>query len=34
MDSMQSTTYEDVKNGATYLTIMEQNFDVLKEALN
>ena len=34
MDSMQSTTYEDVKNGATYLTIMEQNLDVLKEALN
>ena len=31
MDSMQSTTYEDVKNGATYLTIMEQNLDVLKE---
>lgn len=34
MDSMQSTTSEDVKNGETYLSIMEQNLDVLKEALN
>jgi len=34
MDSMQSTTAEDVKAGASYLTIMENNLVVLKEALN
>ena len=33
MDSMQSTTSEDVKNGASYLSIMESNLNVLKEAL-
>ena len=33
MDSMQATTSEDVKNGATYLSIMKQNLSVLKEAL-
>lgn len=33
LDSMQSTTSEDVKNGATYLNIMESNLSVLKEAL-
>ena len=33
MDSMQSTTAKDVKDGATYLGIMEKNLDVLKEAL-
>lgn len=33
MDSMQATTSEDVANGATYLSIMEQNLEVLKEAL-
>lgn len=33
MDSMQATTSEDVKNGATYLSIMEQNLSLLKEAL-
>lgn len=33
LDSMQSTTSEDVKNGATYLSIMEKNLKVLKEAL-
>ena len=33
MDSMQSTTSKDVKNGATYLGIMEKNLEVLKEAL-
>lgn len=32
-DSMQSTTSDDVKNGATYLSIMEKNLNVLKEAL-
>ncbi len=33
LDSMQSTTKEDVKNGASYLSIMENNLEVLKEAL-
>ena len=33
MDSMQSTSSEDVKNGASYLFIMEKNLDVLKTAL-
>lgn len=33
LDSMQSTTSEDVKNGATYFSIMESNLNVLKEAL-
>ncbi len=34
MDSMQSTTSDDVKNGATYYSIMEKNLEVLREALN
>ena len=33
MDSMQSTTSQDVKNGATYLSIMEKNLSVLTDAL-
>lgn len=33
MDSMQSTTSEDAANGTTYLSVMEQNLSVLKEAL-
>ena len=33
MDSMQSTTYQDVANGTTYLSLMAKNLDVLKEAL-
>ena len=33
MDSMQSTTSKDVKNGTTYLSVMEQNLSVLKEAV-
>ncbi len=33
MDSMQSTTSKDVANGTTYLSIMEQNLSVLKQAL-
>ncbi len=33
LDSMQSTTSDDVKNGATYLGIMQSNLEVLKEAL-
>ena len=34
MNSMQSVTAEDVKNGITYLSMMEENLAVLKEALN
>jgi zinc transport system substrate-binding protein len=33
LDSMQSTTSEDVANGATYLSIMEENLKVLEEGL-
>ena len=33
MDSMQGTTGEDVGNGATYLSVMEANLEVLKQAL-
>ena len=33
MDSMQSTTSQDVANGTTYLSVMEKNLSVLKEAL-
>ena len=33
MDSMQSTTSQDVASGTTYLSLMEKNLDVLKEAL-
>ncbi len=33
MDSMQSVTARDVKDGADYLAIMEQNLDTLREAL-
>ncbi len=34
MDSMQATTSKDVKNGATYLSIMQNNLEVLKKALS
>lgn len=34
MDSMQSTTSENIADGATYLSVMESNLDVLKTALN
>jgi len=33
LDSLQSTTSEDVKNGVTYLSVMKDNLEVLKEAL-
>ncbi|MCR4673794.1 MAG: metal ABC transporter substrate-binding protein [Lachnospiraceae bacterium] len=33
MNSMQSTTYDDVDNGVTYLSVMEENLGVLKQAL-
>lgn len=34
LDSMQSTTSQDVENGTTYLSVMQNNLQVLKEALN
>lgn len=34
MDSMQSTTSDDIADGASYLSIMESNLSVLKDALN
>ena len=33
LDSMQSVTSKDVKNGADYLAIMEKNLETLKDAL-
>ena len=33
LDSMQSATSDDVKVGTTYLSVMEDNLEVLKEAL-
>ena len=33
LDSMQSTTSDDIANGTTYLSVMESNLGVLKEAL-
>jgi len=33
LDSMQSLSLDDIKNGTTYLSIMESNLSVLKEAL-
>ncbi len=33
LDSMQSTTAADISKGATYLSIMESNLEVLKQAL-
>ena len=34
LNSMQSVTAEDVENGITYLSMMEENLNALKEALN
>ena len=34
LDSMQSTTESDIKKGARYLSIMQSNLEVIKEALN
>lgn len=34
LDSMQSTTADDVKDGATYYDIMAKNLKVIKKALN
>ena len=33
LNSMQSTTSDDVKNGTTYFSVMEANLEVLEEAL-
>lgn len=33
LDSLQSVTREDMENGVTYLSIMQDNLEVLKEAL-
>jgi len=33
LDSLQSVTAENVRNGVTYLSVMESNLDVLREAL-
>ncbi len=33
MDSMQATTAKDIENGTTYLSVMEKNLSVLKDAL-
>ncbi len=34
LDSMQGTTASDIQAGITYLSVMESNLEVLKEALN
>lgn len=34
LDSMQSVTASDIKNGTTYLSVMKENLEVLKLALN
>ena len=34
IDSMQTTTMKDVEKGKTYLSVMEDNLTVLKEALS
>ncbi|MBQ5995302.1 MAG: zinc ABC transporter substrate-binding protein [Clostridia bacterium] len=33
LDSLQSTTSEDVAGGTTYISVMQKNLDVLKQAL-
>ena len=33
LNSMQSITSDEIKNGVTYLSVMEDNLKVLKEAL-
>ena len=34
LNSMQSTTGQQIKDGADYIAIMTSNLDVLKEALH
>ena len=33
LDSLQSVSDKDIRNGITYLSVMEKNLEVLKEAL-
>ena len=33
LNSMQSITAEEIKDGTTYLSVMEDNLKVLKEAM-
>ena len=33
LDSLQSTTAQDAEDGVTYLSVMERNLSVLKQAL-
>ena len=33
LNSMQSTTGADADSGVTYISVMEENFDVIKAAL-
>ena len=33
LNSMQSITSDEIKNGVTYFSVMEDNLKVLKEAL-
>ena len=33
LDSMQATTAQDAAGGVTYVSVMEKNLEVLKEAL-
>ena len=34
LNSLQSVTAEDIERGVTYLTIMQENLEALKQALN
>ncbi|MDE5771640.1 MAG: metal ABC transporter substrate-binding protein [Ruminococcus sp.] len=34
LDSVQSVTSEQIKNGTTYISVMKSNLDILKEALD
>jgi len=34
LDSLQSTTMDDVNAGVTYLSVMEGNLDILSQGLN
>ena len=34
LNSMQSITSEEIADGATYLSVMEDNLGILKKALN
>ena len=34
LNSLQSVSRDDIKNGATYISLMQKNYDVLKKVLN